>query len=202
MGRYLNTALRMAIITLVLFGVIYPLLCTGIAQLLFARQANGSLITRHDGTVLGSTLIGQPFSRPEYFHPRPSAAGTGYDPTNSAGSNLAPTSRALSDRVSSDVSTLTRENPGLHFGAIPVDMVTTSASGLDPDITPANAYAQAGRIALQRGVSLARICQLISHTITRRQFGMLGEERINVLDLNQALDTSFRLPAMKGTGSE
>jgi K+-transporting ATPase ATPase C chain len=190
MGRYLNTAIRLVFITLVLFGVIYPLVFTGIAQVLFPTQANGSLVAQH-GAVVGSALIGQPFVHAEYFHPRPSAAGTGYDATNSGGANLGPTSVALSNRVTQEVASLIGENPGLKWGDIPVDMVTSSASGLDADITPANAYAQAARIATARGVSKALIAQFIARRIIPRQFGLLGEPRLNVLDVNRALDIQF-----------
>lgn len=193
MTRYLKTAIRMVFITLILFGVIYPLVITGIAQVLFPRQANGSMVGEN-GKVVGSALIGQPFARPEYFHPRPSAAGNGYDPTQSGGSNYGPTSVLLSDRVSKDIATLLRENPTLNPDAIPVDMVTASASGLDPDITPANADAQAARIAAARSAAPARIRQLIDQQILPRQFGVLGEPRINVLSINLALDAQIGKP--------
>ena len=193
MTRYLNTAIRMVFITLILFGVIYPLVITGIAQLLFPRQANGSLL-EHNGKLVGSALLGQPFARPEYFHPRPSAAGNGYDPMASGGSNFAPTSAALSNRVTVDIAHLTQENPTLNPAEIPVDMVTASASGLDPDITLANADAQAARIAAARGTTPARIRQLIDEQTLSRQFGILGEPRINVLSINLALDARIGQP--------
>jgi len=191
MVRYLFTALRMAFLTILLVGIIYPLVMTGLAQLIFPRQAHGSLV--HDGTTLkGSVLIGQTFTSPAYFHPRPSAAGAGYDATASGGSNLGPTSIVLATRVTTDVQQLRQENPGLQ--QVPVDMVTTSGSGLDPDITPATAFAQATRVAQARGLREESVRQLIARHITGRQCGILGEPRVNVLQLNQALDKLQRVP--------
>lgn len=180
-------SVKLVLVSTVLLGLLYPLTITGIAQLFFPDQANGSLV-RQDGRIAGSMLLGQAFGRPEYFHPRPSAAGTGYDASASSGSNLGPTSKALMDRVSADVAVLTKGNPGLRNGAIPVDMVTTSASGLDPDISPANAYAQAARVAAARGIPVAEVRSLIRANTTARQFGILGEPRVNVLRLNMTLD--------------
>lgn len=189
MGRYLLTALRMAFFTLVLVGVIYPLLVTGLGQLLFPRQANGSLI-RDGAMIRGSSLIGQSFTEPEYFYARPSAVG--YDPLASGGSNLGPTSQALRDRVANEVARVRTDNPDVT--AVPADMVTTSASGLDPDITPAAAYDQVARVARARGVLAADIQALVDRYTMGRQLGFLGEPRVNVLHLNQAIDTTYGTP--------
>lgn len=187
MGRHASIAIRMALITVLIFGIIYPLLMTGLAQVVFNRQANGSLIRRGD-TVIGSELIGQQFNGPEYFHPRPSAAGSGYDATASGGSNLGPTSKTLADTIRSRAELELKQNPGLSPGQVPADMVTASASGLDPDISVANAYAQAARIAHSRGISEANVKALIKNHITGRSLGFLGEPRINVLSINMALN--------------
>ena len=189
MWRHTLVAIRLVLMTAVLLGLVYPLVVTGLAHVIFPRQAKGSLILA-EGRVVGSELIGQQFSKPEYFHPRPSAAGNGYDPTASGGSNLGPTSRALVKRTSAAVRQLTTENPGLKPGRIPADMVTTSASGLDPDISPANAYAQVARVAKARHVSEDSIRRLVASSVTDRQFGLLGEPRVNVLRLNLALDAA------------
>jgi K+-transporting ATPase ATPase C chain len=189
MWRHTLVAIRLTLLTTVLLGLIYPLVITGLAQLLLPRQANGSLIVA-DNRVIGSELIGQDFTRPGYFHPRPSAAGSGYDPTASGGSNFGPTSRKLAERVAASVSELIRENPGLRPGKIPADMVTASASGLDPDISPADAYAQVARVAKGRRMSEDRVRMLVESNVTGRQFGFLGEPRVNVLRLNRALDTT------------
>ncbi|MBP6963522.1 MAG: potassium-transporting ATPase subunit KdpC [Armatimonadetes bacterium] len=186
MLRHVVISTKLILLSTVLLGLFYPWAITGIAQVVWPDRANGSLVERN-GCIVGSMLIGQAFSRPEYFHPRPSAAGEGYDASASAGSNLGPTSRVLRDRVSADVRRLIRENPGLRRGAIPVDMVTASASGLDPDISPANAYSQAARVAAVRGMTLAEMRNLIRENTTPRQFGILGEPRVNVLRLNMAL---------------
>jgi len=187
MWKHAQIALKLVLVTTLLLGVAYPLLITGLAQVLFPRQANGSLL-RREGGVIGSALIGQQFTRPGYFHPRPSAAGNGYDAAASGGSNLGPTSRALAARVSADIGRLRYENRNLLPGHIPADMVTASASGLDPDITRANAEAQAPRVARERGLSEADVRRLIASIASDRQFGLLGEPRVNVLRLNLALD--------------
>jgi len=189
MTRYLGTAIRMTILTAIVLGLIYPLAITGVAQVLFPGAANGSLV-KANGRVIGSSLIAQGFTGAGYFHPRPSAAGAGYDAMASSASNLGPTSRVLVDRVRADVRTQIAANPGLRLGAVPVDMVTTSGSGLDPDITVANARAQAPRVATARGMSLATVLALIARHTTARQLGFLGEPRVNVLELNLALDAA------------
>jgi len=189
MWRHTLVAIRLALVTAALLGLVYPLAVTGLAHAIFPRQAKGSLVVA-GGRVVGSELIGQQFTKPEYFHPRPSAAGSGYDPTASGGSNLGPTSRALVKRISAAIRQLTTENPGLKPGRIPADMVTTSASGLDPDISPANAYAQVARVAKARHMSEDSIRRLVASSVTGRQFGLLGEPRVNVLRLNLALDAA------------
>lgn len=190
MKRELLIALRMTFVTLVLTGVLYPLAMTGLSQLLFPRQANGSLV-RLDGRVVGSTLIGQGFSSPGYFQGRPSAAGAnGYDATASGGSNLGPTSKKLRDREVSDLTRLRADNPQAQ-GPVPADLVTASASGLDPDISPEAARWQAPRVAAARGIELGRILTLIASHTERRTLRLLGEPRVNVLLLNLALDQRF-----------
>jgi K+-transporting ATPase ATPase C chain len=189
MKKNLITAVLMTIATTVLLGILYPLLVTGIAQVIFPKQANGELIRGQDGTVIGSRLIGQPFTGPGYFRSRPSAAGAnGYDASASGGSNLGPTNAQLIARVNADVTRLQAENPG---SQIPVDMVTTSASGLDPDISPASAAFQIRRVASERGIPPADIERLVSENTKNRQWGFLGEPRVNVLELNIALDKRY-----------
>jgi potassium-transporting ATPase KdpC subunit len=180
-------AIRMLIVTAVILGLIYPLAMTGAAQVIFPGRADGSLV-KVGGKVIGSSLLAQAFTTPGYFHPRPSAAGKGYDAMASSFSNLGPTSAILRDRVRADVAAAIKQNPGLAAGQVPIDMVTTSASGLDPDITIADARAQAPRVALTRKLPLARVMALIQANTTGRQFGFLGEPRVNVLALNLALD--------------
>jgi K+-transporting ATPase ATPase C chain len=180
-------AIKITLLMTVLTGMLYPALVTGIAKLAFPHQASGSLIVEN-GKVVGSSLIGQDFTKPEYFHPRPSAAGDkGYDAANSGGSNLGPTNRKLIDRVKQSVVKFRAENPDFR-GPIPADALTTSASGLDPEISPASADAQAGRVAKSRGVSEDEIRKLIAMHIEDRTLGFMGEPRVNVLRLNLALD--------------
>jgi len=186
MKKNLLISLWFTLVTTVLFGLIYPLAVTGLSQLLFPVKANGQLIER-DGKLVGSRIIGQAFTGPGYFHSRPSAAGTGngYDSTSSSGSNLGPTSKALLDRVNGDVQKLRAENPG---SLIPVDLVTTSGSGLDPDVSPAAAEFQIYRVARERHVSEAELRSLVAKHTLGRQIGVLGEPRVNVLELNLDLD--------------
>ena len=180
-----RTSIRFTLITAILLGIGYPLVVTGLAKLLFPHQAGGSLIQLKDGTVIGSELLAQSFTADKYFHPRPSAAGNGYDATASGGTNLAQSNAKLVQRMQGDIDALQKQNPGK---PVPIDMVTTSASGLDPDITPDNAYYQAARVAKARGVSEQNMDALIAQHTTQRQLGILGEPRVNVLELNLALD--------------
>jgi K+-transporting ATPase ATPase C chain len=184
MKKHLITAFLMTIATTILLGVLYPLLITALAQVLFKDKANGQLRYRN-GEAIGSRIIGQPFSSARYFHSRPSAAGNGYDAGNSGGTNYAPTNQKLIDRVRSDASSLQPENPSQ---LIPVDLITTSASGLDPDISPAAAEFQIPRLARERTVPESAIRDLIQKHTYQRDFGLLGEPRVNVLELNLALD--------------
>ncbi len=181
----LKPAILATIVFTILTGLLYPLAITGAAQALFHRQAAGSLV-ESNGKVIGSELIGQNFTKPEYFHPRPSAAGNGYDAANSGGTNLGPTNSALSDRLTKDAAKFRDENHAT--GPIPSDAITTSASGLDPDISPANAYAQVARVAAARGMSPGSVRALVTSRIQGRDLGFLGEPRVNVLKLNLALD--------------
>jgi K+-transporting ATPase ATPase C chain len=189
--RYqLAQAFRLTLVMTILTGLIYPGLVTGVCQLLFPRTANGSLL-KVNGEIKGSTLVGQNFSKPEYFHSRPSAAGNdGYDATASNGSNLGPTNQKLIDRVKTDIARFRKENPTFK-GLIPADMVTASASGLDPDISPASALAQAPRVAELRGATLDQMIRLVDAHTEGRQWAFLGEPRVNVLLLNVALDQQF-----------
>ncbi len=184
MKQNLKIAILMTIVTTVLLGIIYPLVVTGLAQVLFHDKADGQLISRN-GVVIGSRIIGQGFTSPGYLHSRPSAAGNGYDAANSGGSNLGPTNQKLIDRVSGDVAHLKAENPNQ---PIPIDLVTTSASGLDPDITPAAAEFQVPRISRERGISSEQVRQIIQKHTAGRQLGFLGEPRVNVLEVNLDLD--------------
>ena len=185
MCRHLLTAVLYTIATTILFGVVYPLAVTVFAKVLFPEKATGQLI-RHDGQLVGSRIIGQPFSAPGYFHSRPSAAGNGYDAANSSGSNYAPTNKKLIDRVTTDAATAQTDHPGAD---IPVDLVTASASGLDPDITPAAAEFQVARIARERHLTEDAVRRLVARHTLGRQLGFLGEPRVNVLELNLDLNT-------------
>jgi K+-transporting ATPase ATPase C chain len=180
-----KTSILFTIITAVLFGLGYPLLMTGLAGVLFHHQASGSLIELKDGTVVGSKLIAQSFTSDKYFHPRPSAAGNGYDATSSGGSNLAQSNKTLVTRIQGDIDKLAAQNQGK---PVPIDMVTTSGSGLDPDITPDNADYQVARVAQARGIDQDSLRKLVADHTTSRQLGFLGEPRVNVLELNLALD--------------
>jgi len=189
MRKNLLVAVRFTLITTVVFGLLYPLVVTIFSQWIFPHQANGSLVVK-DGKVIGSKLIAQAFTGDQYFHPRPSAAGSGYDPTSSSGSNLGPTNQALVTRVQQDVAKLQKENPG---AAIPADLVTTSGSGLDPDISPAAADFQIPRVAKARGISTEDLRRIVARHTQPRQLGLLGEPRVNVLELNLDLDASAPL---------
>ena len=184
MKKNLITAFLMTIATTILLGLIYPLVITGLAQVLFHDKANGQLITRN-GETIGSRIIAQPFTSAKYFHPRPSAAGNGYDAANSSGTNLGPTNQKLIDRVRTDAAALHQENPSQ---PVPVDLLTTSASGLDPDISPAAAEFQIPRIARERGLPESTLRDLVQKHTAQRDLGLLGEPRVNVLELNLALD--------------
>ena len=186
--KHLVTALLMTIVTTIILGIAYPLVVTGLAQALFPQRANGQLIDRN-GRLVGSRIIGQPFTSPGYFRPRPSAAGpAGYDGTASGGSNLGPTDAVLVARVRADVARVRQENPS---APVPIDLVTSSASGLDPHISPAAAAFQVPRVARQRGVAEAAIQRIVDEHTEDRQFGLLGEPRVNVLLVNLALDEQF-----------
>jgi K+-transporting ATPase ATPase C chain len=193
MRRHLITAVLYTIVTTIIFGVIYPYVVTGFAQLLFKDKANGQLI-RQDGQIVGSRIIGQPFSAPGYYHSRPSAAGAGYDAANSGGSNYAPTNKKLIDRITIDAAAAENDHPGTD---VPVDLVTASASGLDPDITPGAAEFQVSRVARERHLDEAAVRQLVTAHTLGRQFGFLGEPRVNVLLLNLELNKMAPVAASK-----
>jgi K+-transporting ATPase ATPase C chain len=180
-----KTSIRFTLLTALLLGIGYPLVVTGIAKVAFPHQAAGSLIKLNDGTVIGSELLAQSFTSDKYFHPRPSAAGNGYDATASGGTNLAQSSKTLVTRIQGDIDKLAAQNPGK---PVPIDLVTTSASGLDPDITPDAAYYQVARVAAARKISDESVRSLVQQHITPRQLGVLGEPRVNVLKLNLDLD--------------
>ncbi|MGD0757302.1 MAG: potassium-transporting ATPase subunit KdpC [Candidatus Sulfotelmatobacter sp.] len=187
MKKNLITAILMTLATTVLLGIIYPLVVTGLAQLLFRQKANGQLIEAN-GKLVGSKIIGQAFTGPAYFHSRPSVAGYGYQADNSNGTQLGPTNHQLTDRVKADAASLQSENANT---PVPIDLVTTSASGLDPDITPAAAAFQVPRVAKARGISEDQLRSLVAQHTQGRQFGFLGEARVNVLMLNLELDGQF-----------
>jgi len=186
MIRYFGTSLRMTIVSIVLLGLIYPLVMTGIAQVLFPKQANGSLVVVN-GKVVGSWIIGQLWTKPEYFQGRPSAAGKGYDPTSTGGTNLGPTSAKLIKATKDTIASLEKANTSAS-GPPPIDLVTSSGSGIDPDISPEAAYWEAPRVAKARHMSLDSVQSLIAAHVQRREFGFLGEPHVNVLELNLALD--------------
>jgi len=188
-ARHLMVAFLMTVVTTVLFGIVYPLAMTALAQAIFPDKANGQLVER-DGRVIGSRIIGQAFSTPGYFHGRPSAAGAGYDAANSSGTNLGPTSKKLADAVERAVEAARKENPS---SPVPIDLVTSSASGLDPHVSPAAALFQAPRVARERGADQADVRALVEAHVEGRQLGLFGEPRVNVLLLNLALDERWPL---------
>ena len=195
MKNVFGIAIRTTIVTLVVTGLIYPFVMTGLAQIIFPWRANGSLVTDEKGQVVGSELIAQGFANPAYFQPRPSAAGEkGYDATSSGGSNLGPTSKKLQDRINDDLKRLKSENPEA-TGPIPAELVTTSASGLDPHLSPEGMIWQLPRVARARGVALERVKAVVDANVEGRTFGLLGEPRVNVLMVNLALDRQFGRPA-------
>ena len=187
MKKNLITAVLMTVATTILLGVIYPLVVTGLAQVIFPRKANGQLIEK-SGQTVGSSIIGQNFTGPGYFHSRPSAAGNGYDAANTNGSQLGPTNQKLIDRVKGDVASAQGDNNGV---SVPIDLVTASGSGIDPHITPAAAEFQLSRIAKERGTTVDQLRSLLAKHTEGRQWGFLGEPRVNVLELNLELDERF-----------
>lgn len=198
MQKTLLIALRTTAVTLILTGILYPFVITGLAQLLFPHRANGSLVTDERGQVVGSELIGQGFTHPAYFQPRPSAAGAGYDATASSGSNLGPTSKKLQDRVVQDLERLKEENPAAS-GPVPIELVTTSGSGLDSHLSPQAVLWQIPRVANARGIAPERVKAAVEATIEGRDLWLLGEPRVNVLLLNLALDRQFGRPVQEQT---
>ena len=194
MRKQLRPAIVLTIVLCLVTGFVYPGVLTALAQMLFPRQANGSLVTV-DGRVVGSALIGQPFTQPWYFHPRPSAAGAGYDAAASGGTNKGPTDAKLADTLVAGAVARAMAEDGAQKGSIPTDMATASASGLDPHISPANAYLQVARVARARGIDSATVRALVDAHVEGRQFGVFGEPRVNVLLLNIALDSAWRRPA-------
>jgi K+-transporting ATPase ATPase C chain len=195
MKQILVPAVMLTLVITVLTGLVYPLVVTGLSQVLFPHRANGSLIEAN-GKVVGSELIGQKFTRPEYFHGRPSTAGDGYDAANSGGTNFGPTNQALVNRVRDDVKKFRQDNP-TYSGPIPADLLTTSASGLDPHISPASAFAQVDRVAKARGVAADAVRRTVEQRVEGRQFGIFGEPRVNVLALNLDLDKAFGAAAVR-----
>ncbi len=192
--KTMSIAIRTTIVTIVLTGLVYPFVMTGIAQILFPWRANGSLVTDEKGEVVGSELIAQGFANPAYFQPRPSAAGEkGYDAANSSASNLGPTSKKLQDRIKEDFKQLKEDNPDAS-GPVPADLVTASGSGLDPDVSPQGALWQVPRVAKARGISPDRVKAVVDSSVEGRTFGILGEPRVNVLLVNLALDRQFGRP--------
>ena len=187
--QHLRSAVLMVVVLTLLFGIVYPLLMTGISQALFPAQANGSLVRDSAGNVIGSAILAQSFTQPQYFHPRPSAAGSdGYDASSSGASNLGPTNQKLIDTVRDRTDAYRQENGLAADAAVPVDAVTASASGLDPDVSPANALLQVGRVARARGMPEDQVRALVQQSTEGRTLGIFGEPRVNVLKLNLALD--------------
>jgi K+-transporting ATPase ATPase C chain len=194
MLKHFSTSVRLTIVTVVFFGFIYPFAMTGLAQAIFPRQANGSMVVMR-GKTIGSEIIGQLWAKPQYFHGRPSAAGkNGYDPTSTGGTNLGPTSKKLIASTRQAIEALRKDNPRARL-PIPMDLVTSSASGIDPDITPEGAYYQAPRVALARGITTGSVNAIIAAHVRGRAFGFLGEPRVNVLELNLALDRAALVSA-------
>ena len=203
MKNTIIVALRVTVVTLVLTGIVYPLAMTGAAQVLFPSHADGSLVVNSKGELIGSTLIGQPFASAAYFQPRPSAAGSGYDAgTASGGSNLGVTSKKLLDRVADTAKQLREANPDAPQGPIPADLLTASASGLDPHITPAAAFWQLPRVAKARSIAPERLRSVALDHIEGRTLGFIGEPHVNVLELNLALDRQFGAPAAVAAPAE
>ena len=191
MIAHLGTSIRITIVSIVLLGILYPLVMTGIAQAIFPAQANGSMVSVN-GKPVGSDIIGELWSKPQYFHGRPSAAGkNGYDPTASGGTNLGPTSKKLMDATKAAIAALKKENPRAQ-GEPPMDLITSSASGIDPDISPEAAYYQIPRVAAARGLPFAQVRRTVDSLVRGREMGFLGEPRLNVLELNLALDGAAR----------